>query len=472
MKNTLYIIAIVLVCFTSCEKDFEPTSKTDINNIITSSEGLEYLKNGAYSLAREVYGKYFLHFAEMLADTGEIYFIGSFQEFSALQDKFLDNTFYYGDRAWKVSYSAINDANLIIDNIAVIPDEDEKAVLEGQAKFIRGLLYFDLLRFYGLPYGPGALSDSGIVLTLKGTVSADDINNSGLASNQKVIDVVKSDLIFAYNNLYEDEVFFASKYSAAAILSRVYLTLEEYDSAAFYANEVIESGLYELTPDFFRAFNHSENKEEDVFAWQQTAGDNVGSQNDGMATFYASTNEVGRGDITISEDFIYSTYDTVDTRGMIQYGIETVNKLKDIFYEGFSPFAPGYTYCAKWLDYKTNITMVRLAEMYLTRAEANQMLIDNGVNLNPVPMPVEDIKVIRSRAGIDVSALTTVNIDDIKLERYKELIFEGHRLHDYKRWKQSVWIPETDTSRYIIDYDSYELIIPIPKSELDANPNI
>ena len=99
--------------------------------------------------------------------------------------------------------------------------------------------------------------------------------------------------------------------------------------------------------------------------------------------------------------------------------------------------------------------------MYLTRAEANQMIIDNGGSA--AVAPVEDIKIIRNRAGIDTTGLDTISIDEIRMERYKELIFEGHRLHDNKRWKHSLWD---------ISYDAEELIVPIPKKEIDANPNL
>jgi len=208
---------------------------------------------------------------------------------------------------------------------------------------------------------------------------------------------------------------------------------------------------------------------EDVFAWQQTVLDNEGEYNDGIAPFYASTNEVGRSDIGINPDFLYSIYDSTDGRGMIQEEVYLASKINKLYYVGFGQDAYGDIYCAKWLSHKLNINMVRLAEMYLTRAEANQMIIDDGGTVDV--QPIDDINIIRERAGIDTRGMNNTNIDEIRLERYKELIFEGHRLHDYKRWKRSLWTSRGDEI-IVLPYDAEELIIPIPKKETDANLNL
>ena len=107
------------------------------------------------------------------------------------------------------------------------------------------------------------------------------------------------------------------------------------------------------------------------------------------------------------------------------------------------------------------MTFCRLAEMYLTRAEANQMLISQGGSQVGSNSPVDDINEIRIRAGLNGTG--SVTIDEIQFERYRELIFEGHRLHDYKRWKRNV----AD-----IPWDSERLIIPVPKKETDTNTNL
>ncbi len=456
---------------TACTEKLEvgPNDSQNLEEVLKSEEGLQNLRNGAYAFARRVYTRYFFHFADLLADTGEIFNYSTYSEFRELKEKMLVSTFTFGEYAWEDAYTAINNCNLILNNIDVVETD---TTLEAHARFIRGLLYFDLTRFYALPYGPGAMDNDAVPLMVDGVSNPDQISFPSKASVGEVFDLVENDLKYAFQNLIADEPFFASKYSAAAILSRYFLTIENYDSAAFYANEVIESEKYVLSENIFDAFNNSSYEKEDVFAWQQTALDNEGEFNYGIAPFYASTNEGGRSEFGINPDFIYSVYDSNDTRGIIQEGAQNVSDLRNMYYIGFGYDDDVDVYTAKWLSHKTNINMVRLAEMYLTRAEANQMILDNGGTPSINISPVDDIAVIRQRAGLDISGLVEVNINDIRMERYKELIFEGHRVHDNKRWKRTIYLSYEEGETIAFPYNSKDLIIPIPKKELDANPNL
>jgi hypothetical protein len=95
--------------------------------------------------------------------------------------------------------------------------------------------------------------------------------------------------------------------------------------------------------------------------------------------------------------------------------------------------------------------------MYLTRAEANYRL-GTAVGANPL----DDINTIRTRAG--VAPLTSIaNVEQIYLERRRELAFEGFALHDAKRFKQTVdGLPWNDN----------KLVLPIPFREMNANPSL
>jgi hypothetical protein len=464
MKKYFLLIIFAVGLLPSCTDKLEikPTAYQNIEDALKTADGLKSLRNSSYAYARQVYGRYFYHFAELLADTGEITFMGTYEELRDLSNKSLVSTFPYGEAAWQYAYRAINGCNLILDNLDVVEDEADRAQLEGDARFIRGTLYFDLVRFFALPYGTGAMSTKAVPLNTVGIVNPDGITFPSKATVQQVFDLVEDDLKKASELLSSDEMFYANRYSALAILSRLYLTTEDYLSAATVANQIIDSNYFSLVSTPFLAFNQKTNCSEDIISWQQTELDNEGEFNDGMTPFYASTDAVGRSEMVISEDFIANTYDPDDLRGKIQYGLTAASEINSAFYEGFGQRARGI-YTSKWLDYKTNITFVRLAEMYLTRAEANYMILDNGGAQVGTNSPTDDIAAIRERAGLDVSGMADVTLEEIHLERYKELIFEGHRLHDYKRWKVNIGE---------IIWDSDRLIIPTPKKETDTNPNL
>ena len=108
---------------------------------------------------------------------------------------------------------------------------------------------------------------------------------------------------------------------------------------------------------------------------------------------------------------------------------------------------------SKYTNQYGNIHVIRLAEMYLIRAEANYRL---GTSLGATPL--DDINTIRGRAK--ASALTTVTLDDILLERRRELAFEGFLIHDIKRTKGNVGS---------LNWNSDKLVFPIPLREMQVN---
>ena len=97
---------------------------------------------------------------------------------------------------------------------------------------------------------------------------------------------------------------------------------------------------------------------------------------------------------------------------------------------------------------------IRLAEMYLIRAECNQRL---GTEAGATP--VEDFNTIHTRAGL--APVGSVTLDDILLERRLELSFEGFRIHDIRRLHENV-------AAYA--YNNPKLLFPVPAREIEANP--
>ncbi|HLO58293.1 MAG TPA: RagB/SusD family nutrient uptake outer membrane protein [Bacteroidales bacterium] len=463
MKRLINILALLVLVISCTEKlEIDPTSYDDMDKALSTPEGLVSLKNSCYANARHVYGQYYYHFAEMLADTGEITFLGTFEELHDLSNKSLVNTFSWGEDAWRYAYRTINGCNLILENLSIVDDQETKLQLEGDARFLRAIMYFDLVRYFSLPYGDGAMGNPAVPLIEQGVTKFSQVTYPSRSTVQQIFDFAEQDLLKAVNLLPEEENFFASRYAAYAMLSRFYLTTGDYAKAAAMADTVISSGLFSLIEFPLQAFNQKANTKEDIMSWQQTELDNEGQSNGGMTAFYASTEEVGRSEMVISESFINSVYAPGDLRGVVQSDVFSSGDINSLFYVGFGQRARGI-YSAKWLRYNTNLTFIRLAEMYLTRAEANQELLDNGGSLIGSNTPTRDIAIIRDRAGIDTTGIQPVNLEDIRFERYKELIFEGHRLPDYKRWKKNVGD---------IPWNSTRLIIPLPKKETDTNPNL
>ena len=122
-------------------------------------------------------------------------------------------------------------------------------------------------------------------------------------------------------------------------------------------------------------------------------------------------------------------------------------------------------YLKKYSNGAMNVTIIRLSELYLTRAECKVRV--GGYSDSEIR---NDYNILIERANGEVDNNTTGFqnlINKISLERNIELGFEGDRFHDLKRKKQNF-----NTNLGVYDWNSPKLIYPIPQQEIDQNPNM
>ncbi|MFN7118809.1 MAG: RagB/SusD family nutrient uptake outer membrane protein [Saprospiraceae bacterium] len=419
--------------------DLQPGQGLDENEALNTDKRVKAVLIGAYDAlgdnAGNLFGGNTLRNSELLGGDDEISWVGTFEGPDEIFNKRMIAENSDAQTVWIAAYQAINITNNVLGALNFV-NEDDRGTVEGEAKFIRGLTYFELIRFYAKPYEAGqANTQPGVPLVLTPTRGIDEKNNVSRNTVQEVYAQVIKDLTEAEALLPEENEWRASKWAAAAILSRVYLQQGDYAKARDAANRVIESGLFALLPDYEDVFNRDQNSSEDIFAIQLTTQDGVNNMN----TFFSTPQFGGRdGDIEINQEHL-DLYDPEDER-------------LALFYEDNG----GVIYSGKWTNLFGNVGIVRLAEMYLTRAEANFRL---GTSVGATP--VEDYNVVHTRAGLP--AATSVTLEEILLERRRELAHEGAKIHDIKRTKASVGD---------LPYNSDKLVFPIPAREISANPNL
>jgi starch-binding outer membrane protein, SusD/RagB family len=308
-------------------------------------------------------------------------------------------------------------------------------------------MHFELVKLYASPWSAGGntAANSGIPIVLTPALTLEQAQaKPGRATKAEVYQQVINDLTKAASLLPEKKGIRVNQPAAKALLARVYLQQGNYALARDAANAVIESRLYGLNPIVTVAFNNR-NSAESIFEIQQNEQNNAGRANDGMATFYACFDGVGRADVEILGSHL-NLYEGSDMR------------LTELVYLGGSDCSkPNRARTGKWTDPAQNLPVIRLAEMYLIRAEANFRL-----NTSVGATALQDVNLIRTRAG--ASKYVTVDLEKILLERQLELAFEGNRLHDIKRTKGNL-TPN-------IPYDSPLLVLPIPQREIDVNGNL
>ena len=454
--------------------NLEPQQSIDASTSYNSSQKVAAAVVGAYARLDDasLYGTDLILVPELLGSNSPrntyLSWNGSFQNYSQMVSHTQTSTLSNAQSIWTAAYAAINQCNLVLDNLAVVTDASQKAQYEGEVRFIRGLMYFELVRLYAQQYQPGgANSQAGVPLNLTPVTTTEQADTKlARATVAQVYAQVISDLQAAAQKLPTQNVARASKYSAEAILARVYLQQGNYAAAASQANDVIANSGAALAGSVGAVFSNR-NSAESLFEIQQNDQNNAGTSNAGLATFYAGYSPTGsqdivygRADISISTTFV-GLYETSDVRGTDN---QPAIKTKTLIYRGDGNVRPRVYRTLKWRTYGQNIPVVRLAEMYLIRAEA-------AVLAGQTASATADVNLIRARSG--ASTKSSVTLSDVLLERRLELAFEGFRLYDQKRNGEVIrpFIAATATSPAypVINANDANTILPIPQREINNN---
>ncbi len=435
----LYALLLLITLVFGCDNnlDIEPTDTLTPETLLEDPDNLDRLLLGAYAFADNHHAGEFQTVSELLANEGNLAYWGTIAEFFRFERKEVITTNGFIRFLWANSYRSINLCNIVLENLELVEDPDQRAQLEGEAKFMRGLLYFEMARYYALPYeAAGNNSQLGLPIIFDAITNLSQISYPSRASLEEVYAQIISDLQEAYALLPPDNGFRADAYAAQALLARVYLQQGNYAAARDAAHDVLENSDHFLAPDLASAFNNESDGIEDVFAWQITTQDGTNDFN----TYWATIGFGGRSqtaDVTIEEPF-FDLFSEPDDRA-------------NFFYSG-----NGTTVSSKWQGQFTNVPFIRAAEMHLIRAESN---FREGSSLGLAPE--DEINALRARSN--AVPITGVTLQDILEERQRELAFEGHRFHDAKRLKESIdGFP----------YNAPNLVMPIPQDDIDTNPNM
>jgi tetratricopeptide (TPR) repeat protein len=446
-----YLAAILFtsVLATACEKrlDVFPYQSISDDKALLSEGDVNVTLIGAYdgAQAATVYGGDIMVLNELIGNGENITFTGTF---AGLSDAYKAQMVANNGNAlgtWTSAYSTINRINNVLSAVdKVTSSAAKKNSVEGQALFLRGSLYFELVKLFAKPVGDGDFNaNPGVPLVLTPTRNVTEADYKARASVKAVYDQVIADLTKAESLLPSSNGFYATKWSAAAQLSRVYLALKNYTEAGAAANRVITGSgktlATEIGKNWFTFINNGGSTPgEYLFSMKVTAQDGTNALN----TYFGRTISTYPGSAGRSDCKIKAAH-------LTQY--ETGDKRKDYFV-----LSGGNYYTLKHLDRFGDVPVVRLSEMYLTRAEANQRST-TAVGATPL----SDVNAIRTRAGLP--ALTAVTLADILKERRLELAFEGQFLPDAKR---------TQTAVGLFAWNSPKLIMPIPQREMDVNKQL
>lgn len=473
-----YIVAIIFLTIVSgCNKDLEPySSKSDKTALVTLTD-IQSATYGAYAMLKTPYYPLCLFWnAIYMSDDVAL---------SGQTNDPIWNTYNYTHLAttynvtnfWRDAYKAIYSSNAIIEAIkdGESPELDQ---LKGENLFLRAMTHFFLVRMFGRPYPQNNGENPGVPYKMN---TEDDLPSRN--SVKQVYGFIIDDLLAAASLMTVDKsASFASKEAAYALLARVYLYKEDNENAILYANKVIDSHRYTLmaTEPYKKYFIPiPENNPETIFAIRHVPSDNRGEDAIGNQFYNIPFGFSGYAET-------YASQTLVDLLG--QHPEDARNSFiepqrNDDGSMKMRGLVPKY-YMNKynWQDGIANLSspvILRLAEMYLIRAEANTKIGGNDQSV------IDDVNLIRSRAGLFGAALYTLgdlkghdNLLSVVLEEKRlEFFIEGHRIFDlfrnnlpmvraYTGWHGS------DHFNFRVEPTAARAVHLLPEREIIINPNL
>lgn len=441
-----FLSSIICFLLISCKKfaTVDPPDNLIISNTaFTSDASATATVIGIYSemmnSTQQFSAGYTTLFAGMSADELYYYTPGTNDEIVTNQISPSNQTI--ASAFWQRAYKYIYTANLCMEGLSKSSSlsPSVKNTLLGEAKFIRAFCYFHLVNLYG-----------GVPL-----ITTSDYRVNATLPRSPVPDVynlIKQDLIDAQNLLtaayLSTDRIRPNRWTATALLARVYLYNEDWTNAENQASSIINSGMYSLPTNLNQVFVRTSPET----IWQLQTVNPSNNTWEGNLILPASTSATPTYLFTTS---LLNDFEPGDQRRSA-WVASRIFQSQTLYYPYKYKVQTGSTQNEYYIVF-------RLAEQYLIRGEAR-------AKQNNISGALTDLNVIRSRASLSSSTASDQSslLSAIEHERRIEFLAEwGHRWFDLKRTnradvvlgalKPATWQP-TDK------------LWPLPLSELNLNP--
>lgn len=487
MKRSIIFFSALALAFSSCvDLDLVPEGSMSPENFYLTEKDADAAVIASYSglTSHYVYNQYSEVLNSQGTDDAEW---GNGRNTSNADKNDLDKFTYSPETKlvyefWRTQYTVINRCNAAVENIEAMTEDKMPAANKNkyiaEAKFIRALLYFNLVRTYG-----------GVPIVLKETKSMKNLEvprNTVDEVYKQIIDDLEygEKYLLAKGEYSAANTGRATKGAAMALLARVYLTKKEYQKVVSKTTEIMALNQYDLYDKYADNFAlDKENGTESIFDIQYKAGTgNPGSSYNGYfrPPFVRINGWTGYGDNPVTENHYYA-YSGDDLRRDVNVRLYTRTE-----YPGMSTSIKFPYYCNKYLDFSAEATVensgnnypvIRYSDVYLMRAEALGMLNHtdteayeyfNKVRRRGFGLPINT----PSSIDLQPQASKDVLLDSILCERRREFAFEGQRRFDLLRTgklKEAMQAQNPDIAANIQDK---HMLLPIPQIDRDSNSKL
>lgn len=474
MKNLLALIIIASVTIlSSCSKDFikrAPVSSVTIENLYKTDKDYLDAVIGTYSALRDSYSTMW-QFGDIRGDDAYI-FVSNQPSVRAVDVFSINSTDELVNNSWAAYYVVINRANNILTKIenadpAVVKNKDRYM---GEAKFLRALTYFNLVRIFG---------DVQMITNVPTATEA--LNTPRTPASTIYAEVIIKDLVDAAAKLpltnTGTEVGRATRGAAQALLGKVYLTVKDFPKAEAALQPLTTTPFtYALLSNYNDLFDYSKNEHHSEYVFDIEHESNL----NGQGSIYTNQFMPNVVQLLTYSGIIGAPGESMSPTPAFVNLWQAGDKRKDVTVQccgswtnpttgqvvTFNPTtAPSYT--RKYItpvtilnDSKANWKVTRYADVLLMLAEA---LNENG-KTDPALGPLNQVRV---RAGLPpLSGLSQTQArESIILERRFELAFEGHRWFDLVRTGRAL------AALAPVGMKDYMAVFPVPLSQIQVINN-
>ncbi|SDY61114.1 RagB/SusD family nutrient uptake outer membrane protein [Hymenobacter psychrophilus] len=356
---------------------------------------------------------------------------------------------------WRNSYYAIGRANLVLKYLNNVTDADKKARFEGEARFARALMLFNLVRLYG-----------DVPLPLSTVLNSD----TDVLRRRPVADVYAQILL----DLQAAEGLLpvtweatgtgrATKGAARALLAKVQVTRGDYAAAKTTLETLLAAGTYQLLPSYATVFAPgNELNREIIFAIRYKTASNGEGQGFSYDFSKDGATRGLKGLTDLQALFVTADAERRNTSLTGTGATAYVNKFPDAANTGARR------------DAGTDWIVLRYGEVQLLYAEVLNQL--NG----PTAAALVSLNAIRKRAGVPEYTLATLGTKAsfqaaLETERRLELAFENYRWYDLLRWNKAI---EAMTAHFKavgrpnVTVPAFRLLYPVPQREIDVSKGV
>lgn len=453
MKTKILIALMLSMSLGSCKKflDEKPVSNLIEQNYYRNTDEVETGVIACYDGLQKVYDIEF-KLTEIKADnTSGVSLEGDWGAIKFFRDG--SSNFFLLD-FWQRSFNTIARCNLVLKYLDRVTDPVKQKYFEGEVKFIRSLMYFNLVRLYG------------DVPLLTASINFDDFEKFKRINKTEVYNQIKKDLLTSVDycpaSWPTNQVARVTKGASQALLAKVYLTLKEYDLAKAQLMPLLganyKGNTYQLNPSYAAVFNTaSEMSKEIVFAVRYKASAN----GEGNSFSYEYSNNGDARNVKASVPY-QALFEASDVRKA-----STFNAVNGLCTKFLDPTAPQR-------DAGNDFPVIRFADVLLMYAE-----VSNELSAVPGDEVLKPLNEVRARANASVYTETILGGKEkarelIFKERKLEFGFENQRWYDLVRMDQNTTISIlkaylTETGNPSINVPAYRLLFPIPQTEIDLS---